>query len=560
MSEVIVEVAPAVPLPRHRRQTYSYVLTTETAPEQVLHHQVSIRFSGRWVNGVILAVGATRPAYRLETARLLDRPPLTTTQVALAQWLSATMYGGLGYTLRLFSGPLARQSIPKLPRLRRRRGAAEIQQIRTELAEHQVAYITPNRNQWQQVASQVTRAVVCEQKQVLIVVPEKWLLDELTPLLQKQLSGHYAVVTGETTPRELDVTWQRLQHGQGLAIVGTQKALFLPFTTLGLIIMVEEYYPTHKLWDQYPRLANWYGVQQLAAIHHAPILYASSVSSVRLQALENAGQLRLHADKPAAPQFAVHTFSPSDRHHKRLLPPVVTTQLKHQLQRGQRVAVLYNRHDTKALRAWLHSVLSARYRWSWLDAASETPPTDTQLIVGTSALLPIVQTQAFEHCWWFFPEDGLLYPDFRSRERGWYTLARLSNGPPASRRLSLVTRWPDFIQRALGVSSRELYTEEQTIRQLRSYPPVSDAVVLTIAARSRKQALERAWIVREQVEERMRKARAAVIVHGPYARLEDSPASQKTMQLLLLGSLATLRSLYEGLAISSADLDPYQIL
>jgi len=341
-----VEIAPAIPLAANAPQTYTYHLN----PDQ----QAAARFQGvvvpfgrQYVNGTILRVTTAPVPYRTRSISSVTPTHLTAQQVQFAEWLSRTMQGGLGYTLRLFYPPVVRrplelvQTDKKLPAPR-----ADVALVRA-LDHSPACYLEPHRTQRQEQLATLALASASRGQQVLILVPEKWLLEDMAQVLPTpDYPGQIGVLHAALTPREQRRVWELTQRGTMKIIIGTQKALFLPFQKLGLIIVEEESIATHKLWDQYPRLSNIDGAQQLTLLYGSKLLYGSSFPSLRLWSDVEKGRVTCIGDMPKKPALQVISPSLNDRRSKYLFPTELVQRIERWYQQGERIAVLYNRRGS----------------------------------------------------------------------------------------------------------------------------------------------------------------------------------------------------------------------
>lgn len=329
------EVAPAIPLPVTSAETYTYIVPQPITDQVQPYMPVTIPFGRRTVLGVIMRLHQQSVPYRTKPLQLAAPIALTAQQVEFGQWLSQTMQGGLGYTLRLFFPPILKKGWESDT-------SAEV----SPRADRQVpthAIIEPDFKRRVLLVEKQLAALPDEQM-ALVIVPETWMLDRWQSALSKKLTANSAVitVTADAKPQALREIWQQTKAGRYRLIIGTQKALFLPFQNLELVIIDEEYLPTHKLWDQYPRLDNRLGTAVLSHLHRALHISAGSIMSLNQAYQLQQKQLEILQNHSVKLQATVVSSTFEDRAQKRLLPDALIAQLKQWLNKKQRILILHN--------------------------------------------------------------------------------------------------------------------------------------------------------------------------------------------------------------------------
>lgn len=517
MSDRLVEVAPAVPLKATARQMYTYRLTAP-ASEPVLYRSVRISLGSRRTHGFIISETTQVPRYPLKTAQLLPGASLTTAQVGLANWLHATQRGGLGYTLRLFSPPTEPLTTAN------KKGADK---------KPQVVIQADTRKRWATLAKKI-KPYLKKKQSVLIIVPEKWLLEPLAAALTESLGCSPLIIHAGLKKSTLKQAIHAITQ-QAPLIIGTQKALFLPYPALGVVVLGEENYQTHKLWDQYPRLSNWHGVLQVANLHRATRIYITSFPSVRLHGLLQTEKIKSIGQSTPLPKTHLVPLSFSERQQKHFLPRSLITALRGWLKKKNNIGLVHTLTPVRA-KELRHTLYTSFGRVA-------------NILVGTPS--EITSTRgAYDQLIWLFPETILRYPDYRSREHTYTLLQRLSHLLPKHTPLYIVTRFPRQLEQELLISPASYFEQELKARQRLSYPPFAEVVRLTITDRTAKKAEAAAEKVRQQLE-------AHSLVRGPFATLHTTKPER---HLVLRGSLPELTSRYRDTKITSADLDPFRIL
>jgi len=132
-----------------------------------------------------------------------------------------------------------------------------------------------------EVYAHVIDRALSEGKQVLYLVPEIALTSQLTQRLQAIFGERVIVYHSKFSNNERVEIWQRLlRSSEPLLIVGTRAAVFLPFATLGLVVVDEEHDTSYKQFDPAPRYNARDTATMLARLHGAKTLLGSATPSI----------------------------------------------------------------------------------------------------------------------------------------------------------------------------------------------------------------------------------------------------------------------------------------
>jgi len=123
--------------------------------------------------------------------------------------------------------------------------------------------------------------VLRQGRQVLFLVPEIALTTQLTERMQKIFGAKVVIYHSKFSDNERVEIWQRLLHtAEPLLIIGARSAVFLPFASLGLVIVDEEHEPSYKQADPAPRYNGRDAATVLAAMHGAKTLLGSATPTI----------------------------------------------------------------------------------------------------------------------------------------------------------------------------------------------------------------------------------------------------------------------------------------
>lgn len=360
--------------------------------------------------------------------------------------------------------------------------------------------------------------------QVLILVPEVHMLD-----VYREIGTVFYAGLKQSEKKKIR---QAVALGGENVIVGTQKALFLPYKKLAAVIIDEEQYESYKLWDQYPRLYTVRGAQVVSAIHNAALIYASSYPSIFLRHAIAAGHVKTLIHNPILLSPSLISFSFEDRKYRRVVPDEASRHIRAWARRGIHVLALYNKKD------------NARVR----DAITARLPKQAikRIHIGTTALLAHTPTN-IDRVVWLFPEFTMRAYDYRASERARMLAARLQAITPKSPVL-IATRYADMAKNIFSASEEEFTKTVLEERSRLQLPPYTDLVRLTS---------KRALHVRTMLDGRLP---ADAKVFGPFQEYKATGKATGEYHLLVQGSLDALADIYRDVPVDTADVDPHTIV
>lgn len=516
------EVAPAVPLGGHvKQQSYTYQLPAND--EARLYQLATISLGPRKVAGVITKLHNEKPRFATKQLKL-KQEFLTAEQFSLAEWIAKTAHGGLGFTLRLFVGAEQDSSVSK----------SKITPLCLAITEKE----TRRRvQQLRKMAKQLKGGL-----QTLIIVPEKHLLKDFEP--QKYGAKKTAIVTADLTAKQLRTIAQDVAAGKITTVIGTQKALFLPYKKLGLVVVDEDFYSTHKLWDQYPRLDNRLAAEKLAQLHGAGLVFSGSVVSLATQYLLNEEKCLLWRDNPLELRSRLIVLSQQDWQRRWPLPQETLSQIKRWLRKKEKIFILYNRHDE----------LGGKIKKVLRDQLPRTA--EKYILFDTEAALRDLKLGDIDRLVWVNPERALSFPDFRSQEHVLNLFVRLQQLLPGRRSVWISTRQPRVVKTLMLDSWEKMMTSILKERKKFNYPPFADLVRLTIAEKSAKKALQAA----DKISSTIYSEESKTTVRGPFEAFESETKGKKEAHLLLSGDLDVIQQEYANLKLDRVDVSPARVL
>ncbi len=118
-------------------------------------------------------------------------------------------------------------------------------------------------------------------RQALMLVPEIALTTQLTRRLQRVFGRSVVIYHSKFTDNERVEIWRRLlSSSEPCVVIGARSAVFLPFASLGLVIVDEEHESSYKQYDPAPRYNGRDVAIVLAGMHGAKTLLGSATPAV----------------------------------------------------------------------------------------------------------------------------------------------------------------------------------------------------------------------------------------------------------------------------------------
>lgn len=126
---------------------------------------------------------------------------------------------------------------------------------------------------------QLIREVMESGSQVLLLLPEIALTTQIVSRLKKVFGSQMGVYHSKYSDNERVEVWNGVLSGRFSFVVGVRSSIFLPFDSLGLIIVDEEHEPSYKQFDPAPRFHARDAAIMLSYFHQARTLLGSATPS-----------------------------------------------------------------------------------------------------------------------------------------------------------------------------------------------------------------------------------------------------------------------------------------
>lgn len=267
----------------HSSAPLTYSSKDSLAPLSV----VTVPLRSRAVTGFVLnEVG--RPGFAVkEVKSLLSDRPLPYHCLQLAQWLAEYYAAPLSETLRLFA--------PSRPAIRQIKSevlpAVQVQmEMKTSLTAEQkraVKEIKANPSTTvllhgetgsgkTRVYLELARESLKNGKSVIILTPEISLTSQMEAAAAAYLDQPPHVMHSNLSASKRKQIWMKLlQADKPQIVIGPRSALFVPLSSLGLIVVDEAHEPAYKQ-EQTPRYNSLRAASQLGSLTGAKVVYGTA--------------------------------------------------------------------------------------------------------------------------------------------------------------------------------------------------------------------------------------------------------------------------------------------
>src|SRR5690606_3637366 len=131
-----------------------------------------------------------------------------------------------------------------------------------------------------QIYIRLMEDAVARGQHVLYLLPEIALTTQMTERLRQHFGSQLGVYHSRFNDNERAEVWQKVLNNEYQVIVGARSAVFLPFQTLGLIVIDEEHETSYKQFDPAPRYHARDTAIYLGHLHRSKVLLGSATPAV----------------------------------------------------------------------------------------------------------------------------------------------------------------------------------------------------------------------------------------------------------------------------------------
>lgn len=250
-----------------------YTAPVELENQVKIGQLVIIPFRNREEYGVIMELASDQPikkGVKPISKIVFSHPALAPAQLDFLHDLSLFYGTSLGFLLKTNLPPLKKTKLAKI-----KLNKPQKKNDKREFAKPRAFYWTDREERAEFIAKEIAG-----RGQVLFLAPELAHIKEVVGSLPPALAKETLEISGELGDKEMFEKWMSLRQGEKRIVVGTRRALFLPWQNLTQIFVIDEANPNHKNWDMAPRTHNKDAALFLAKQHNAQVFFLSHTPSV----------------------------------------------------------------------------------------------------------------------------------------------------------------------------------------------------------------------------------------------------------------------------------------
>ncbi len=271
----IVNVIPLVKIPWNKAQILTYWF-----PEKIKKGWVvKVPLGKREVFAIVesvkdpsqLKAWLKKESYTLKPIKEIinSNSVLTEAQFKLSRYLSKEYLAPLGLTLKLFLPRKLEKVRLKNLNLKSKKGKRETFYYQDLIPEE--FYL-----------KEVLKVLSSEQK-VLIVVPDKVRLKKVESFLKDKIPKEKLLIFTKdlSSKKELEIFQKVNLASKGYVLVATKSSLFLPFSSLDLIILDHEDSFSYQSWGRTPKYNTLEVINFVSQLYQATLILSSKVPSLK---------------------------------------------------------------------------------------------------------------------------------------------------------------------------------------------------------------------------------------------------------------------------------------
>lgn len=301
MTTYLVDVIPLAKMPAGSSEYFTYRTKIRLNTGDLL----TIPFRKKKILGIVYAPTVNKiterhdskenknksaPKFQVkDIIKIEEKNFLTPAHIELARKVSAYYYVSLPSIMRLLvpertsaRGLPARQKVAQGSFFIRKQDIKAAQEIGRKFKGGQQELLFFARDR-QSVYLYLAAQIIKKGQQVLLLVPDKFLLSAWAAYLEKIIGSKYlAILDKETSHGSYYANWQKIREGRPLIICGTRSAIFSPTKNLGMVIIDECHDASFKQWDQNPRYDATKVARFMSQDWQVPLLYGSNCPPVHL--------------------------------------------------------------------------------------------------------------------------------------------------------------------------------------------------------------------------------------------------------------------------------------
>jgi primosomal protein N' (replication factor Y) len=292
-------------LPLRFEGEVSYIVPESIVEEVKPGSSVKVKFSGRDYIAIVEEVTSEKPNYKgriLEIESIIEKPLLSSQVIELWRWIADYYMCTTGEVYRAaFPSASFNQTVKRVKK--RTQTTEKERELPNELSDKQKNACSKIIEQLSagvttllkgvtgsgktEIYISLAEEVLNSGRNVLYMLPEIALSRQLSHRLEKIFRDKLLVYHSGQTASERRSVFEKIMEGSGPYIVlGLRSAVFLPFSSLGLVIIDEEHDSSYKQNEPSPRYNGHDTALVLAKLFNAGVVMGSATPS--LESLYNA--------------------------------------------------------------------------------------------------------------------------------------------------------------------------------------------------------------------------------------------------------------------------------
>ena len=275
---MFVKIAPIRRMPSTLSEL-DYLVDEKKTPNLQAGHLVLIPFRNKLVYGVVTRLEKEKSVLKENKLKavekiLLDEVAFSVNQLNFLREISEFYKTSLGFILQTALLPLKKTKLAKLHLT-----ALSKKIIPKTVKPEMILYKNKEEK------NTLFQKLFSDNGQTLILVPE---VSAITEILSS-LPADTVVITSDLGEKESFELWHKIRNGEIRTVIGTRRALFMPWSDLRTVIIDDESNPNHKSWDMAPRLHAREAALMLAHAHAARCVLSGHTPSVESEYFARAG-------------------------------------------------------------------------------------------------------------------------------------------------------------------------------------------------------------------------------------------------------------------------------
>lgn len=243
---------------------FDYLVTDDLVEQIRIGSVVNIPWKVAFIKGVVFEFADTSDFPKAKEIKSLDaRINLRPEQLQLLDWFSRYYYYSLSSSLKLFLPELPKKAgilrkkivAPPFLQLPRTQNLDKLKQEILTAQNKGFLLLPHNYFSKLQLYLELCEETVKQGKQILILFPQVYKVEDFYQYLPKNLRDKTAVLTADAylSKNRYFEAWKKINDGMCEIIIGTRSAVFAPFQTLETIVVDDSHSEDYKQWDQNPR-------------------------------------------------------------------------------------------------------------------------------------------------------------------------------------------------------------------------------------------------------------------------------------------------------------------